>query len=51
MLALSGNARIFLYQHATDLRKGFEGLGALVENNLKERLTSGAFFCVCQSKP
>lgn len=43
MLGLASNARIFLFQGAVDMRKGFEGLGALV-SQLEGELTSGAYF-------
>lgn len=44
MLAPAGNARIFLYFGAVDLRKGFEGLGALVEQAFGAELLTGAYF-------
>jgi transposase len=44
MLALPGNARIFLYQNATDLRKGFEGLCLRVEELFLQPPTNGAYF-------
>jgi len=44
MLALPGEARVFVYQEAVDLRKGFEGLGAIVEKTFCAELTSGAYF-------
>lgn len=44
MLALSGDAKIFVYQEAIDLRKGFEGLGAVVQLTFNEDLTSGSYF-------
>lgn len=44
MLAISGNARIFLYQDTIDMRKGFEGLSGLVERLGGEVLTSGTYF-------
>lgn len=44
MLALAGNARIFFYQEYIDLRKGFEGLGVIVEYAFNCQLTSGAYF-------
>lgn len=44
MLAISGNARIFLYQDVIDMRKGFEGLSGLVESVADEVLTSGTYF-------
>jgi transposase len=43
MLAISGSARIFLYREPTDLRKGFEGLSALLQN-MSENITSGSLF-------
>lgn len=43
MLALSGNARIFLYREVIDMRKGFEGLSALVAG-IAEELTSGTYY-------
>jgi transposase len=44
MLALSGGAKIFLCHGATDLRKGFEGLSALVASSIEEPLTGNAYF-------
>ena len=44
MLAIAGNARIFLCRDAIDMRKGFEGLSGLVESLFSGQLTSGAFF-------
>lgn len=44
MLALAGNAKIFLCNESVDLRKGFEGLSGLVEMHFQEELTSGAYF-------
>lgn len=44
MLSMSGNARIFLYQKPVDLRKGFEGLNALLEATVRDELLSGAYF-------
>jgi transposase len=44
MLAISGSARIFLFQGATDMRKGFEGLSGLVEVLFGESITSGTYF-------
>lgn len=44
MLNIHGQARIFLFSGPTDLRKGFEGLCWIVEQNLAEEITSGAFF-------
>jgi transposase len=44
MLALPGSVRIFLCNTPVDLRKGFEGLGFLVESIFKETASCGAFF-------
>ena len=44
MLAIPGNARIFLCNISVDLRKGFEGLGFLAENTFSEAVTSGSYF-------
>ena len=44
MLAFPGKPRLFLYQEATDMRKGFEGLSAIVTMAFQEELTSGAYF-------
>ena len=44
MLAIAGNARIFLFQGSTDLRKGYEGLCQLVAASFKEPVSSGAYF-------
>lgn len=44
MFALSGSAKIFLYQEAVDLRKGFEGLAAILEASPFDGLLSGAYF-------
>jgi transposase len=44
MLAISGNARIFFFQAPVDMRKGIETLSALVEENCKGELMSGAYF-------
>jgi len=44
MLTYAGNARIFLYGNSVDMRKGFEGLCAIVERAFGDELTSGAYF-------
>jgi len=44
MLAIPGKVRLFLYQEATDMRKGFEGLSSIVSLAFEEELTSGAYF-------
>lgn len=44
MLTLAGSAKIYFYRDPTDLRKGFEGLSAIVEANFIGELLSGAYF-------
>lgn len=44
MLAFPGKPRLFLYQEATDMRKGFSGLSEIVDNAFQGELTSGAYF-------
>ncbi|HLB52509.1 MAG TPA: IS66 family insertion sequence element accessory protein TnpB [Chlamydiales bacterium] len=44
MLALPGNARLFLCQTPVNMRKSFEGLSALVTALFPNELFSGAFF-------
>ncbi len=44
MLAISGNARIFFFQQSIDMRKGVEGLSALVEASCHGELMTGAYF-------
>ena len=44
MIALASNTRIFLAKGPTDMRKGFAGLYAIVENSLKLDPLSGNLF-------
>ena len=44
MLAINGAARIFVCHEPTDLRKGFQGLSAIVTDFLGETLISNAYF-------
>lgn len=44
MLAISGNARIFLFQNPVDMRKGIESLSILVEESCAGELMTGAYF-------
>ena len=44
MLAISGNARVFLFHRPVDMRKGIERLSALVETQFSGELMSGAYF-------
>lgn len=44
MLSLSSKRRYFLYSGATDMRKGFSGLGGLVRQHAGHSLMSGDAF-------
>jgi transposase len=44
MLALPGNARLFLYHHPVSMRKSFEGLSKIVEELFPGELLAGAYF-------
>ena len=42
--AFASQVRVFLYRHATDLRKSFNGLVALTESKIKQDPLSGSLF-------
>lgn len=44
MLAITGHARFFIHQDSIDLRKGFEGLSAIVEGTFRQEITGGIYF-------
>lgn len=44
MLSFTGALRVFLAVEPCDMRKGYEGLHALVSEQLKEDIRSGALF-------
>ena len=44
MLTIASQTRIFIAFHATDMRKGFDGLSGLVSDTLKQDPLSGALF-------
>ena len=44
MLSFSGSLKVFVAVEACDMRRGFNGLSALVTDRLGEDLKSGALF-------
>jgi transposase len=44
MLAIPGNARLFICHHYVNMRKSFEGLSVIVEQLFPEEILSGSFF-------
>ena len=44
MLSLSHHCRYFLYRHPTDIRKSFDGLSGIVQNELAQNPLSGDVF-------
>ncbi len=44
MLPFIGNARIFLYRGATDMRKSFDGLCGVIERHFSVSVMSGSVF-------
>lgn len=44
MLSFAGSLRVFLAVEPVDMRKGFEGLHALVSERLREDVRTGALF-------
>jgi len=44
MFALTTSHRFQLYSEATDMRKGFDGLCAIVEHNLNQDVTTSGVF-------
>ena len=44
MLQLSNNCRYLLYRHSTDIRKSFDGLCGIIQNELKQNPLSGDVF-------
>jgi len=44
MLSLSHNCRYFLYRHPTDIRKSFDGLSGIIQNELAQDPLSGDVF-------
>jgi transposase len=50
MLSFSGSLKVFVAVEACDMRKGFNGLHALVTEKLGEDLRSGALFVFSNAK-
>lgn len=50
MLFLDGSVKIWLYTQATDMRKSFNGLSALVRNKLLENPLAGQLFVFCNRR-
>ena len=50
MLSIPRTTRVFLATSPTDMRKGFDGLFALVENVIREAPFSGHLFVFCNRK-
>lgn len=44
MLSINSSARIFVSRKSVDLRKGFQGLSAIVTDTMEEDLTSNSYF-------
>lgn len=44
MLSLPSGLKIFVYSHATDMRKGFNGLSGIVRSELQADPTDGSLF-------
>ena len=44
MLSINGSARIFVSREPVDLRKGFQGLSAIVIDTIWEDLASNSYF-------
>ncbi len=44
MLSLSHHCRYFLYRHPTDIRKSFDGLAGIIQNELAQNPLSGDVF-------
>lgn len=50
MLSFSGSLRVFVSLEPCDMRKGFNGLEALVSDRLKESVRGGALFLFTNKK-
>jgi|GEM_PF-5636524 len=50
MLSFAGSLKVWVWVSPCDMRRGFEGLAALVSEQLKEDLRSGALFVFCNKR-
>ena len=50
MIGIGSPSRVFLYQRATDMRKGFDGLSGIIRGELKDDPMNGTLF-VFLNKP
>jgi transposase len=50
MLSFTGSLKVWVCVNPCDMRRGFEGLTALVGEQLKEDLRSGALFVFCNKR-
>ncbi|TLD69017.1 IS66 family insertion sequence element accessory protein TnpB [Phragmitibacter flavus] len=50
MLSFTGSLKVWVCVNPCDMRRGFEGLAALVSEQLKEDLRSGALFVFCNKR-
>lgn len=50
MLSLPPSVRVFLARDPCDMRKGFDGLEALVRNVIRADPLSGHLFCFCNRR-
>ena len=44
MIGIGSPGRVFLYQGATDMRKGFDGLSGIIRGELKDDSMNGTLF-------
>lgn len=51
MIGLTRAVRVFAYGAPVDLRKGFNGLAAIVEHEMKQRLLDGDVYLFLGRKP
>lgn len=50
MISLGSTSVIYLYSHATDMRKSFDGLSGIIRSELKQEPTDGNLFLFINRK-